>query len=154
MIPKIQNNTKGRGTLKRWFPGLLATSFLLSQAGLVSAETSPEGHVPYLKRPFEPAQAALQVEQHAYPETRPVEAGKFDIQHYPTYDEVLFWLEKWAKQYPGLVELYSTGKSLEGREIWQITITNKKTGKPTEKPAMWVGANRGTETSWGGNRST
>lgn len=126
--------------MKRWIPGLLVT-ILLSQAGLVSA-ASPAGQVPFLTRPFIPAQAAFEVDQFAYPETKPKKAGTFDIQHYPLYDEVLYWLETWAKQYPGLVELYSAGKSLEGRDIWQITITNKKTGAATDKPAMWVGANR------------
>ncbi|MGG1660854.1 M14 family metallopeptidase [Brevibacillus sp. NRS-1366] len=126
--------------MKRWIPGLLVT-ILVSQAGLVSA-ASPAGQVPFLKRPFIPAQAAFEVDQFAYPETKPKKAGTFDIQHYPLYDEVLYWLETWAKQYPGLVELYSAGKSLEGRDIWQITITNKKTGSATDKPAMWVGANR------------
>ncbi|MDF2678891.1 MAG: Peptidase carboxypeptidase [Brevibacillus sp.] len=127
--------------MKRFVPGLFAI-FLLTQTGVASAASSSEGYVPFLQRPFVPAQAALQVEQHTYPETKPLQTGTFDIQHYPTFDEVQYWLEKWAKQYPGLVELYSAGKSLEGREIWQITITNKKSGKPTEKPAMWVGANR------------
>ncbi|CAM5783422.1 M14 family metallopeptidase [Brevibacillus borstelensis] len=127
--------------VKRWFPGLLAT-IVLSQAGIVSAAASPVGQVPFLKRPFIPAQASFEVKQYAYPETKPIQAGKFDIQHYPLYDEVLYWLETWAKQYPDLVELQSAGKSLEGRDIWQITITNKKTGTATSKPAMWVGANR------------
>ena len=43
---------------------------------------------------------------------------------------------------PNLVDLYSVGKSFEGRDIWQITITNKATGKDTDKPAMFIEGNR------------
>ena len=48
----------------------------------------------------------------------------------------------WAAKYPDLVELYSVGQSFEGREIWQITITNKKTGKDTDKPAFFLEGGR------------
>ncbi len=46
------------------------------------------------------------------------------------------------RAYPDLVELYSVGQSFEGREIWQITITNKKTGKDTDKPAFFIEGGR------------
>ena len=46
-------------------------------------------------------------------------------------------LERWAAKYPDLVDLYEVGKSYEGRPIIQITITNKKTGKDTDKPAAY-----------------
>jgi hypothetical protein len=65
-----------------------------------------------------------------------------DFKHYHTYEEVIYFLNKWAKDYPNLVDLYSVGKSYEGREIWQITITNKSTGKDTDKPAFFVEGNR------------
>jgi len=62
--------------------------------------------------------------------------------HYHTYDEVVGFLRKWAAEYPNLVDLYSVGRSFEGRDIWQITITNKATGKDTDKPAMFIEGNR------------
>ena len=65
-----------------------------------------------------------------------------DFQHYHKYDEVIVFLNTWAKDFPNLVDLYSVGKSFEGRDIWQITITNKATGKDTDKPAMFVEGNR------------
>ena len=65
-----------------------------------------------------------------------------DFVHYHTYDEVNAFLSQWAKEYPNLVDLYSVGKSFEGRDIWQITITNKATGKDTDKPAMFIEGNR------------
>jgi hypothetical protein len=77
-----------------------------------------------------------------YEFTKPKKEGEIDFAHYHTYDEVTAILRKWAADYPNLVELYSAGKSFEGREIWQITITNKATGKDTDKPAMFIEGNR------------
>jgi Zinc carboxypeptidase len=77
-----------------------------------------------------------------YVMTRPKVQGQMDFLHYHTYDEVNFFLNKWAKDYPNLVDIYSVGKTFEGRDIWQITITNKATGKDTDKPAMFVEGNR------------
>jgi hypothetical protein len=73
---------------------------------------------------------------------KPKTPGTMDFTHYHTYGEVIEFLNQWAKDYPNLVDLYSVGKSFEGREIWQITITNKTTGKDTDKPAMYVEGNR------------
>jgi murein tripeptide amidase MpaA len=77
-----------------------------------------------------------------YPQAKPMVEGKMDFDHYHKYDEVIEFLKKWEKEYPDLVELYSVGKSFEGRDIWQITITNKLTGKDTDKPAMFLEGNR------------
>ena len=77
-----------------------------------------------------------------YPMTKPKIQGQIDFQHYHKYDEVVFFLNKWAKDYPNLVDLYSVGKSFEGRDIWQITITNKAAGKDTDKPGMFIEGNR------------
>jgi hypothetical protein len=76
------------------------------------------------------------------PFTKPEVAGEMDFAHYHTYDEVNAFLRKWASEYANLVDLYSVGKSFEGRDIWQITITNKSTGKDTDKPAMFIEGNR------------
>ena len=78
----------------------------------------------------------------AYDFTKPKKAGEMDFAHYHTYDEVTAFLRQWAADYPNLVDLYSVGKSFEGRDIWQITITNKSTGKDTDKPAMFIEGNR------------
>jgi hypothetical protein len=77
-----------------------------------------------------------------YEFTKPKKEGEIDFAHYHTYDEVTAILRKWAADYPNLVEFYSVGRSFEGREIWQITITNKTTGKDTDKPAMFIEGNR------------
>jgi len=77
-----------------------------------------------------------------YMETRPLVKDELDFKHYHTYDEVVFFLKKWAEEYPDLVDLYVGGESFEGRDIYQVTLTNKKTGKDTDKPAMAIDANR------------
>jgi hypothetical protein len=77
-----------------------------------------------------------------YEATRPKVKGRMDFAHYHIYDEVVEFLRKWAKDYPDLVSLYSVGKSFEGRDIWQITITNKSTGPDTDKPGFFIERNR------------
>jgi hypothetical protein len=77
-----------------------------------------------------------------YAATQPKAAGEMDFSHYHTYGEVLEFLRKWEKEYPNLVSLYSVGKSYEGRDIWQMTLTNKGTGADTDKPAMFLEGNR------------
>ncbi len=77
-----------------------------------------------------------------YEATRPKVRGQMDFAHYHTYGEVVEFLEQWAKDYPNLVSLYSVGQTFEGRDIWQVTITNKATGPDTEKPAFYIEGNR------------
>ncbi len=77
-----------------------------------------------------------------YPETKPASPGQMDFRHYHKLAEVMEFLNAWARDYPKLVDLYPVGKSYEGRDIWQLTITNKATGKDTDKPAMFLEGNR------------
>lgn len=77
-----------------------------------------------------------------YAQLRPLKAGELDFQHYHTVEETLALLQGWAKGHPDLIDLYSVGKSFEGREIWQLTLTNKKTGKDTDKPAFFLEGGR------------
>src|SRR4030042_1539547 len=58
-----------------------------------------------------------------YPETKPKAEGEMDFAHYHKYAEIVSFLNTWAKEHPDIVDLYSVGKSFEGRDIWQITIT-------------------------------
>ena len=57
-------------------------------------------------------------------------------------DVIYYHMERFAKQYPDLVELYEIAKSYEGRSIIQMTINNKKTGAATDKPAAFFEGNR------------
>ena len=77
-----------------------------------------------------------------YDAVKPKVAGQMDFAHYHTYGEVVEFLRRWETEYPNLVSLYSVGKSFEGRDIWQITITNKATGPDTDKPAAFIEGNR------------
>jgi hypothetical protein len=58
-------------------------------------------------------------------------------------EEVIYkWLERWAARFPDLIDLYEVGKSFEGRPILQMTLTNKKTGKDSDKPAAFFEGGR------------
>jgi len=59
---------------------------------------------------------------------------------YP-YEEMTQLLHAYAEEYPDLTSLESIGKSYEGRDIWVLTVTNKKTGEAEDKPAIWVDGN-------------
>ncbi|MDH4195815.1 MAG: M14 family metallopeptidase [Candidatus Aminicenantes bacterium] len=77
-----------------------------------------------------------------YAAIEPKVKGEMDFAHYHTYGEVVEFLRRWEKEYPNLVAVYSVGRSFEGRDIWQITITNISTGPDTAKPAMFLEGNR------------
>jgi len=77
-----------------------------------------------------------------YAAVKPKPPGVMDFAHYHANDEINAFLAQWAKDYPNLIDLYSVGKTFEGRDIMQITVTNKATGKDTDKPAMFIEGNR------------
>ncbi|HEX5830772.1 MAG TPA: M14 family metallopeptidase, partial [Gemmatimonadaceae bacterium] len=77
-----------------------------------------------------------------YPEVRPKVPGQLDWQHYHTSREIEEWMRKWAAQYPDLVELYQVGEAFSGRPVWQVTLTNRKTGKHTDKPGAFFEGGR------------
>ncbi len=71
------------------------------------------------------------------------EAGEtLTFDKYHSLNVIYAWLEKWKKEYPDLVDLYEVGKSYEGRPILQLTVTNKKKGKDTDKPAAFFEGGR------------
>lgn len=71
------------------------------------------------------------------------EAGDvLTFDRYHTVDVMYTWLRRWAEQYPDIVELYQVGTSLEGRPILQVTLTNRATGKATDKPAAFFEGGR------------
>ena len=59
---------------------------------------------------------------------------------YVNHKEMTEILQGFVRDYPEYVELEEIGKSLEGREMWVVTITDKAVGKPEDKPAMLVSA--------------
>ena len=51
------------------------------------------------------------------------------------------WMKKIAQAHPHLAKIESIGKSVEGRDILTLTITDFSNGKDTDKPAMWIDGN-------------
>lgn len=81
-------------------------------------------------------------EKHEFPEVEYYPKDQLTFDKYHTVDVMYHWYELWAKQYPEIVELYEIARSFEGRPILQMTITNKKTGKDTDKPAAYFEGGR------------
>ncbi|HBE40797.1 MAG TPA: peptidase [Bacteroidales bacterium] len=65
-----------------------------------------------------------------------------DFDKYHSLDVIYDWLEIWAEKYKELVELYEAGTSYEGRPVLQITVTNRKTGRDTDKPGAFFEGGR------------
>jgi len=66
--------------------------------------------------------------------------------HYYSYAEWTKIMHDIQKQYTDLADIQSIGRSRMGRDQFLITITAKSSGKPEDKPAMWVdGAIHGNE---------
>jgi len=77
-----------------------------------------------------------------YPEVQPKQWGVMDFAHYHTTAEMNYWMERWARERPDIVQLYEVGKTFGGQSIWQMTLTNTATGKDTDKPAAFFEGGR------------
>ncbi|MBN1107173.1 MAG: hypothetical protein JXR66_05935 [Bacteroidales bacterium] len=60
---------------------------------------------------------------------------------YYTHAGVTDLMKKIAAAYPSLVTLESMGKSYQGRDMWVMIISDKKTGDPGTKPGFWIDGN-------------
>jgi hypothetical protein len=60
---------------------------------------------------------------------------------YYTHAGITDLVKKLAAAHPDLVTLASMGKSFRGREMWVLTISDKKTGNPDFKPGFWIDGN-------------
>jgi Zinc carboxypeptidase len=49
--------------------------------------------------------------------------------------------KKLAAAHPELIQVSSIGKSFQGRDMWLLTVTDFKKGKPEEKPAFYIDGN-------------
>ncbi|MFC2185778.1 M14 family metallopeptidase [Fulvivirgaceae bacterium LMO-SS25] len=78
--------------------------------------------------------------RHQEVEYEPTSVLTFDTYH--TADVMYHWYKVWAEKYPEIIDLYQVGTSFEGRPILQMTLTNKKTGKDTDKPAAYFEGGR------------
>ena len=68
------------------------------------------------------------------------------MDHYVHYDELTKLLNRYTSEYPSISKLHSVGKSVQGRELWAIQITDKinevEAGEPMFK---YVGNMHGNE---------
>ena len=60
---------------------------------------------------------------------------------YYTYEGVTDICNRLAKAYPDLVRMESAGKSYQGRDIIVLTITDRNSGNPDQKPGFWIDGN-------------
>lgn len=67
------------------------------------------------------------------------EVGRLD-EEYKNPQEVEAILIETEKNFPGLVRRESIGKSVEGRDIWAVAITNKDSNQKRTKPTILVDA--------------
>src|SRR4028119_343956 len=66
---------------------------------------------------------------------------KTSFDEYLRYKDLTRTLHALAEEHPSLCRVASIGKSVEGREIWLVELTNARTGPADEKPAFWVDGN-------------
>ena len=64
---------------------------------------------------------------------------RFD--HWYDYAEMSTALHDLVEAYPELLTIESIGNSVEGRELWLITLNNPATGGDREKTAMFIDGN-------------
>lgn len=76
---------------------------------------------------------------------RSADKGKIEVplrfDRYYTYDEVTIALKALNTAYPDLTKLEVIGQSEEKRDIYALTINNKKTGDELSKPGVYVDGN-------------
>ena len=77
-----------------------------------------------------------------YSEVEYTPSSTLTFDRYHTAEVVYYWMKKWAEQFPNLIDLYEVGRSYEGRPIYQMTLTNKNTGKATDKPGAFFEGGR------------
>jgi hypothetical protein len=80
--------------------------------------------------------------RHRYEEVEYEPGVTLTFDRYHSADVMYAWLDRWAEEYPNLVDLYEVGRSFEGRPIMQVTLTNKETGPATDKPAAFFEGGR------------
>ena len=64
--------------------------------------------------------------------------GTVDWNRYYTAGETERILQEYHQLFPELTELYSIGKSLQGRNLWVMEVTAEITGPAREKPALYL----------------
>ena len=66
---------------------------------------------------------------------------KQDVAEYHTYEQLTTALQNLTREYPQLARLESTGKTLEGRDIWMMELGSEAGTSTDERPALLIAAN-------------
>lgn len=66
---------------------------------------------------------------------------EIDFGRYPLYEELVEIMQQIHGEYPWLTKLYSIGKTLQGKDLWTMELTNQETGEGDEKPGLWIDGN-------------
>jgi hypothetical protein len=77
-----------------------------------------------------------------HPDVEYVAGSELLFDKFHSADVINEWLIRWAEEYPDITELYQVAESFEGRPILQMTVTAKKKGRDTDKPAAFFEGNR------------
>jgi hypothetical protein len=77
-----------------------------------------------------------------YREMQPRQWGVMDFQHYHTTAEINYWMHRWAREKPELVQLVEVGRTFGDQPIYQLIVTNTRTGAHTAKPAAFFEGGR------------
>jgi hypothetical protein len=77
-----------------------------------------------------------------YREMQPRQWGVMDFQHYHTTAEINYWMERWAREKPELVQMVEVGRTFGDQPIYQLIVTNTRTGAHTTKPAAFFEGGR------------
>jgi hypothetical protein len=104
---------------------ILSTSILLAVFIILCIPVHAQGEDLFFKASGTPANPRVQVSWNKY----------------YTVAGVADFCKKLASAYPDLVTLGSIGKSYQGREIYVLTVSDKKTGDPDLKPGYWIDGN-------------
>jgi hypothetical protein len=68
-------------------------------------------------------------------------AVEMTFDHNHTFSEVVNYLNDLTKAYPKITRLHTIGKSFLGKDLIVVEITNRDTGKGTDKPGYWIDGN-------------
>src|SRR5262245_13588313 len=60
---------------------------------------------------------------------------KIAFNRFYNYDEITAMLHELVAAHPDLLSIQSIGQSVQGREMWLVTLNNPATGPDTSKPA-------------------
>ncbi len=61
--------------------------------------------------------------------------------HYYNYKGITDLTKELAEAHPDLIKRQSIGQSVNGREIWALTVTNFQNGNPDNKPGIYIDGN-------------